>query len=263
MYKSLSCSLIIVDFDKPVVCHFVLFLFQASDTLSRKKCYKEHKPHSWGRGESEGRERHFALSTLLRCAYWYKIVLLCPFSSVYNNNSPWRYALFALADLNLVTHKIDIPDYPPPPTDILFKIIHVSNSVLTTTVFIIWAYYCNRLGDKYWPCRVWTTLDQAVNIYCRLYWAHALIRHYLRIGRKYAFIKNKKYALHKHVRLLTRLYGMLFIALLLASYIHVCDAILYQYLSSMSLRRCSTMVDAQFGALLVGCKQTLNCLAGS
>ena len=42
--------------------------------------------------------------------------------------------------------------------------------------------------------------------YHRLYWAHALIRHYLTTGRKYALIK--KYALNKHVRLLTRLYGM-------------------------------------------------------
>ena len=41
--------------------------------------------------------------------------------------------------------------------------------------------------------------------YCRLYWAHALTRHYLTTGRKYALIK--KYALNKHVRLLTRLYG--------------------------------------------------------
>ena len=41
--------------------------------------------------------------------------------------------------------------------------------------------------------------------YC-LYWAHALIRHYLTTGRKYALIK--KYALNKHVRLLTRLYGI-------------------------------------------------------
>ena len=40
--------------------------------------------------------------------------------------------------------------------------------------------------------------------YCRLYWAYALIRHYLRTGRKYALIK--KHALNKHVRLLTRLY---------------------------------------------------------
>ena len=39
----------------------------------------------------------------------------------------------------------------------------------------------------------------------RLYWAYALIRHYLTTGRKYALIK--KYALNKHVRLLTRLYG--------------------------------------------------------
>ena len=46
---------------------------------------------------------------------------------------------------------------------------------------------------------------KAVNIYCCLYWVHALITHYLRTGRKYALIK--KYALNKHVRLLTRLYG--------------------------------------------------------
>ena len=39
----------------------------------------------------------------------------------------------------------------------------------------------------------------------RLYWAHALIRQYLITGRKHALIK--KYALNKHVRLLTRLYG--------------------------------------------------------
>ena len=45
----------------------------------------------------------------------------------------------------------------------------------------------------------------AVNIYCRLYWTHALITHYLRTGRKYALIK--KYVLNKHVCLLTRLYG--------------------------------------------------------
>ena len=42
-------------------------------------------------------------------------------------------------------------------------------------------------------------LNRAVNIYCRLYWAHALIRRYLRTGRKYA--------LNKHMRLLTRLYS--------------------------------------------------------
>ena len=41
--------------------------------------------------------------------------------------------------------------------------------------------------------------------YYRLYWAHALIRHYLTTGRKYALIK--KYALNKISRLLTRLYG--------------------------------------------------------
>ena len=39
-----------------------------------------------------------------------------------------------------------------------------------------------------------------------LYWAYALIRRYLTTGRKYALIK--KYALNKHVRLLTRLYGI-------------------------------------------------------
>ena len=39
----------------------------------------------------------------------------------------------------------------------------------------------------------------------RLYWAHALIRHYLTTGRKYVLIK--KYAHNKHVRLLIRLYG--------------------------------------------------------
>ena len=49
---------------------------------------------------------------------------------------------------------------------------------------------------------MWTTLDLAVNIYCHLHWAHALIRCYLRTGRKYALIK--KHALNKHVRLLTR-----------------------------------------------------------
>ena len=48
-------------------------------------------------------------------------------------------------------------------------------------------------------------LDLAVNIYCRLYWVHVLITHYLRTGRKYALIK--KYALNKHVCLFTRLYG--------------------------------------------------------
>ena len=42
--------------------------------------------------------------------------------------------------------------------------------------------------------------------YCRLYWAHALIRQYLATGRKYVLIK--KYPLNKHVHLLTRLYGM-------------------------------------------------------
>ena len=43
--------------------------------------------------------------------------------------------------------------------------------------------------------------------YRRLYLAHALIRHYLTTGRKYALIK--KYAFNKHVRLLIGLYGML------------------------------------------------------
>ena len=43
--------------------------------------------------------------------------------------------------------------------------------------------------------------------YYRLYWAHALTRHYLITGRKYALIKE--YALNKHVHLLTRLYGIL------------------------------------------------------
>ena len=42
--------------------------------------------------------------------------------------------------------------------------------------------------------------------YCRLYWAHALIRQYLTTGRKYALIK--KYALNKHVCFLTRLYSI-------------------------------------------------------
>ena len=42
--------------------------------------------------------------------------------------------------------------------------------------------------------------------YYRLYWMHALIRHYLTTGRKYVLIK--KYALNKHVHLLTRLYGI-------------------------------------------------------
>ena len=42
--------------------------------------------------------------------------------------------------------------------------------------------------------------------YYRLYGTHALIRHYLITGRKYVLIKE--YALNKHVRLLTRLYGI-------------------------------------------------------
>ena len=42
--------------------------------------------------------------------------------------------------------------------------------------------------------------------YYRLYWAHALIRHHLTTRKNYALIK--KYALNKHVRLLTRLYGI-------------------------------------------------------
>ena len=42
--------------------------------------------------------------------------------------------------------------------------------------------------------------------HCRLYWAHALIRQYLITGRKHALIK--KHELSKHVRLLTRLYGI-------------------------------------------------------
>ena len=41
--------------------------------------------------------------------------------------------------------------------------------------------------------------------YYHFYWAHALIRHYLTTGRKYALIK--KYAHNKYVHLLTRLYG--------------------------------------------------------
>ena len=40
--------------------------------------------------------------------------------------------------------------------------------------------------------------------YYRLYWAHALTRHYLTTGRKYVLIR--KYALNKHMHLLTRLY---------------------------------------------------------
>ena len=45
------------------------------------------------------------------------------------------------------------------------------------------------------------SLDRTVNItIVRLYWAYALIRHYLTTVRKYALIK--KYALNKHVRLL-------------------------------------------------------------
>ena len=47
-----------------------------------------------------------------------------------------------------------------------------------------------ELGDKY---------------YCRPYWAHALIRYYLKTGRKY--VLTEKYALNKYVRLLTRPYG--------------------------------------------------------
>ena len=50
-----------------------------------------------------------------------------------------------------------------------------------------------------------------MNIYCGFYWAHALIRRYLTTGRKHALIK--KHALNKHVRLLTRLYGIAFISL--------------------------------------------------
>ena len=48
--------------------------------------------------------------------------------------------------------------------------------------------------------------DRAVNTYCCLYWVNALIRHYLTTGRKYVLIK--KYALNKHVDLLTRLYSI-------------------------------------------------------
>ena len=44
--------------------------------------------------------------------------------------------------------------------------------------------------------------------YYGLYWAHALIRH-LTTGGKYALIK--KYALNRHVCLLTRLYGTMYI----------------------------------------------------
>ena len=51
-------------------------------------------------------------------------------------------------------------------------------------------------------------LYRAMNIYCRLYLAHVLIRYHLRTGRKYSLIK--KYALNKHVHLLTRLYGMIY-----------------------------------------------------
>ena len=54
-------------------------------------------------------------------------------------------------------------------------------------------------------------------------------------------LKIKKYALHKHVRLLTRLYGMLFIALLLASYIHVCDAIILLYIPVLVLYVTTTL----------------------
>ena len=43
--------------------------------------------------------------------------------------------------------------------------------------------------------------------YCRLYWVHVLIGYNLTTERKYALIE--KYALNKHVRLLTRLYGIL------------------------------------------------------
>ena len=58
----------------------------------------------------------------------------------------------------------------------------------------------NRLGDKHYNSHAECgQLDLVVNIYYRLYWAHALIRHYSTTGRKYA--------LNKHVRLLTRLYG--------------------------------------------------------
>ena len=42
--------------------------------------------------------------------------------------------------------------------------------------------------------------------YYHLYWVHALIRHYLTPGRKYAL--TEKHVLIKHVHLLTRLYGM-------------------------------------------------------
>ena len=64
----------------------------------------------------------------------------------------------------------------------------------------------NRLGDKYYNSHAECgQLNIVVNIYYRLYWAHALIGHYS-TGRKYALIK--KYALNKHVLLLTRLYGM-------------------------------------------------------
>ena len=41
--------------------------------------------------------------------------------------------------------------------------------------------------------------------YCCLYWVHVLFRQYLIKGKKHALIKQ--YALNKHVRLLTRLYG--------------------------------------------------------
>ena len=53
------------------------------------------------------------------------------------------------------------------------------------------------------------TVDNSLSIddycYCS-YRVHVLIRHYLATGRKYMLIK--KYALNKHVRLLTRLYGI-------------------------------------------------------
>ena len=47
--------------------------------------------------------------------------------------------------------------------------------------------------------------------YCRLYWVPVLIRHYLTTGRKY--VRIKKYALNRHVRLLTRLCGNSFHAM--------------------------------------------------
>ena len=89
------------------------------------------------------------------------------------------------------------------------------------------------------PCRLWTTLDRAMDIYCCLYWAHVLIRHYLTTGKKYALVKT--YVLNKHVHLLLNQYSEFTVPMYVSMYVCIrgwCNAT-YIYVCSITTSTCS------------------------